>query len=77
MRQTVPGPLAQLVEQVTFNHRVVGSSPTRPTNVQGSGCTVCSSEPWQFGRLLLVVEGILNALHRGRTLAVYGMRVDL
>src|SRR3989344_5250711 len=25
------GPLAQLVEQVTLNHRVVGSSPTRPT----------------------------------------------
>lgn len=24
------GPLAQLVEQMTLNHRVVGSSPTRP-----------------------------------------------
>ena len=27
------GPLAQLVEQVTFNHWVVGSSPTRPTKL--------------------------------------------
>ena len=25
-------PLAQLVEQLTLNQRVVGSSPTRPTN---------------------------------------------
>src|SRR5262245_60888896 len=25
------GPLAQLVEQLTLNQRVVGSSPTRPT----------------------------------------------
>ena len=29
--KSVPGPLAQLVEQVTLNHLVVGSSPTRPT----------------------------------------------
>ena len=28
---TRSGPLAQLVEQVTLNHLVVGSSPTRPT----------------------------------------------
>src|SRR6185503_11491232 len=27
-----PGPLAQLAEQRTFNPRVVGSSPTRPTS---------------------------------------------
>lgn len=27
-----PGPLAQLVEQRTFNPRVAGSSPVRPTN---------------------------------------------
>ena len=27
------GPLAQLVEQVTLNHLVVGSSPTRPTKL--------------------------------------------
>ena len=26
------GPLAQLVEQLTLNQRVVGSNPTRPTN---------------------------------------------
>ncbi len=26
------GPLAQLAEQLTLNQRVVGSSPTRPTN---------------------------------------------
>ena len=26
------GPLAQLVEQVTLNHLVEGSSPSRPTN---------------------------------------------
>ncbi len=25
------GPLAQLVEQVTLNHKVVGSTPSRPT----------------------------------------------
>lgn len=28
------GPLAQLVEQLTLNQRVVGSIPTRPTNKQ-------------------------------------------
>lgn len=27
------GPLAQLVEQLTLNQRVVGSIPTRPTTV--------------------------------------------
>ena len=27
------GPLAQLVEQVTLNHLVVGSNPTRPTRL--------------------------------------------
>ncbi len=27
----VPGPLAQLAEQLTLNQRVVGSSPTRST----------------------------------------------
>jgi hypothetical protein len=30
-RRRLYGPLAQLVEQVTLNHLVVGSSPTRPT----------------------------------------------
>ena len=30
------GPLAQLVEQVTLNHLVVGSNPTRPTICPGS-----------------------------------------
>ena len=30
-RRRLNGPLAQLVEQVTLNHLVVGSSPTRPT----------------------------------------------
>ena len=29
------GPLAQLVEQLTLNQRVVGSSPTRPTSSEG------------------------------------------
>ena len=28
------GPLAQLVEQVTLNHKVVGSTPTRRTTFQ-------------------------------------------
>ena len=28
------GPLAQLVEQGTLNPKVVGSTPTRPTNYQ-------------------------------------------
>ena len=32
---TVSGPLAQLVEQRTFNPWVVGSSPTGPTNQLG------------------------------------------
>jgi hypothetical protein len=27
------GPLAQLVEQLTLNQLVVGSIPTRPTNI--------------------------------------------
>ena len=27
------GPLAQLVEQLTLNQRVVGSIPTRPTTI--------------------------------------------
>jgi hypothetical protein len=31
------GPLAQLAEQVTLNHWVVGSSPTRPTNFGKEG----------------------------------------
>jgi hypothetical protein len=30
--RTVNGLLAQLVEQVTLNHRVVGSNPTQPTS---------------------------------------------
>ena len=30
-RNVLFGPLAQLVEQMTLNHRVVGSIPTRPT----------------------------------------------
>jgi hypothetical protein len=34
---TSRGPLAQLAEQRTFNPRVVGSSPTGPTNQQVSG----------------------------------------
>ena len=35
---TIPqGPLAQLVEQLTLNQLVVGSSPTRPTTFR-SGC---------------------------------------
>ncbi len=32
-RFRVSGPLAQLVEQLAFNQLVVGSSPTRPTNL--------------------------------------------
>ncbi len=33
------GPLAQLVEQLTLNQRVVGSNPTRPTILtSGGGC---------------------------------------
>ena len=28
-----PGPLAQLVEQLTLNQRVAGSSPARPTTI--------------------------------------------
>src|SRR5690606_16630055 len=31
-RGMLKGPLAQLVEQLTLNQLVVGSSPTRPTN---------------------------------------------
>ena len=31
------GPLAQLVEQLTLNQLVVGSNPTRPTILLGSG----------------------------------------
>jgi hypothetical protein len=30
--KAVPGPLAQLVEQLTLNQLVVGSNPTRPTS---------------------------------------------
>ncbi len=32
---TEQGPLAQLVEQVTLNHLVEGSSPSRPTKSKG------------------------------------------
>src|SRR5690606_20158834 len=38
-----PGPLAQLAEQRTFNPRVVGSSPTGPT--EGSGLQGNRSSP--------------------------------
>ena len=31
LREVFDGPLAQLVEQLTLNQRVVGSIPTRPT----------------------------------------------
>jgi hypothetical protein len=34
----VNGLLAQLVEQVTLNHRVVGSIPTQPTHEYQSLC---------------------------------------
>ena len=27
------GPLAQLVEQLTLNQKVIGSNPIRPTNI--------------------------------------------
>lgn len=41
----VGGPLAQLVEQRTFNPWVVGSSPTGPTQLRVSTCAI-SKGPW-------------------------------
>ena len=39
------GPLAQLVEQVTLNHLVEGSSPSRPTIYNGYSYLSCSTFP--------------------------------
>jgi hypothetical protein len=37
------GPLAQLVEQLTLNQRVVGSIPTRPIIISTLGDLICIS----------------------------------
>ena len=39
---SIDGPLAQLVEQLTLNQRVVGSKPTRPTIFLLASCTARS-----------------------------------
>ena len=42
------GPLAQLVEQLTLNQRVVGSSPTSPTNLFNGLCAYVHALPTAF-----------------------------
>ena len=44
--QVSPGPLAQSVEQLAFNQLVVGSSPTRPTNLFWPTVTVAWTNSW-------------------------------
>ena len=44
-------PIAQLVEQMTVNHRVAGSSPARGANVDGSSngrASDCGSDGCEF-----------------------------
>src|SRR3954453_6982299 len=53
-----PGPLAQLAEQRTFNPRVVGSSPTGPTNPQVKACAATLPDPLrdECGYMAVTVE---------------------
>ena len=52
------GPLAQLVEQRTFNPWVVGSSPTGPTWLGGE--VELLPQHLDVPRCLYVVEGVLQ-----------------
>ncbi|GEM_PF-2786833 len=62
---TIPsfnGPLAQLVEQLTLNQRVVGSIPTRPTS---------------FQVIRLLCDWILYSIDASENLAVPNLNITL
>ena len=70
------GPLAQLVEQVTLNHKVTGSTPVRPTiddahtrkcpyAARRAGERLCLAVPRRRGR----VAELADALDLGSSIA--------